>query len=256
MSDEAPPPENSVPGGPPPDEAVAAEEASAADETDAGWAAPGTPPRTPDVAPDPDATSEVPPPFPPPSPSPSPSGAWTSDPPPSTWTPPPTPPPTPPAATATGWTAPSQAPPRPKRRKLWPWMLGLVLIATIGSGAVGGTVFVTRMLPVVIDVDDFMSEVQLSSTSAAPDRHAAAAYNHLCAAVRNAFTLEDVKSSILASDEFTNISSYRVNPFPDVNGNTATIDVEITYNDGTTKAYSLDVVKENGDWQVCSNLFG
>lgn len=253
MSDEAPPPEDPVPGGPPPEEAVAAEEASAADETDAGWAAPGTPPRAPDVAPDPDATSEVPPPFPPPSPSSSPSGAWTPDPPPSTWTPPPSPP------AAAGWSAPTMAPAPPsgrKRRKLWPWMLGLVLIATIGSGAVGGTVFVTKMLPVVIDVDDFMSEVQLSSTSAAPDRHAAAAYNHRCAADRNAFTLEDFKSSILANDEFTNISSYSVHPFPDVNGNTATIDVEITYNDGTTKAYSLDVVKENGDWQVCSNLFG
>jgi hypothetical protein len=231
MSDEAPPPE----------------EASAADETDAGWAAPGTPPRTPDVTPTPAATSEVPPPFPPPSSSPSPSGAWTPDP----------PAPSPPAAA--GWSAPTMAPAPPsgrKRRKLWPWMLGLVLIATIGSGAVGGTVFVTKILPVVIDVDDFMSEVQLSSTSAAPDRHAAAAYNHLCAANRNAVTLEDFKSSILASDEFTNISSYSVHPFPDVNGNTATIDVEITYNDGTTKAYSLDVVKENGDWQVCSNLLG
>lgn len=206
MSDEAPPPE----------------EPSVTDETDAGWAAPGTPP--------------VPP------PSPSPSGAWT-------------PPASPPAAA--GWSAPTMAPAPPrgrKRRKLWPWMLGLVLIATIGSGAVGGTVFVTKMLPVVIDVDDFMSEVQLSSTSAAPDRHAAAAYNHLCAADRNG--LEDFKSSILASDEFTNISSYSVHPFPDVNGNTATIDVEITYNDGTTKAYSFDVVKENGDWQLCSNSRG
>jgi hypothetical protein len=182
------------------------------DPSQPGWAAPTQP--------------SPPQPSPPEPPAPPPPGA-------------PAPPTVQPAPPGWGVPPPPGRPDRPRRRRRWPLVLGLVLGSIVVLSIGGAVLFVTKVKPPIDATNEFLAAIEADEFDAA--------FDELCSVDQDEFTPDGLET--LFGLGF--LDDYSVNPFDvDLNGDRAKVsfDAEGT---GDTDYFEITLRKEDGDWRVC-----
>jgi len=204
-----------------PPEAPGGEEDETRDEGEAGWAAPGLPPREPSGGDEPTAPS-APPPVPPAPPAP--SDAWQA-----------------PAPGTTPPPAPGPVEPGRTPRRIWLFAL-IALVGVVAVAAIAGTViFIDRTVPPYDAADTFLTDLA--------DHHTEAARSQLCAADR-----EHAEAAVSeVTQHFFGGRTVFANPLGvDRDGDRATVEYSIDVR-GTdhSRTYDLPMREERGTWRPC-----
>ncbi|HSO95046.1 MAG TPA: hypothetical protein VLV81_03295 [Acidimicrobiia bacterium] len=130
--------------------------------------------------------------------------------------------------------------PRRKRGKGWLITLLVVLAAILTMAITGTVLFVTRTLPPYNAAHDFLDDVNHHRDTSAARR--------LCSTDSS-----QPDSAVLGiGSHFRNGKTFSVNPLGvDRSGSVATVDYTVSYQDGSTRTFTLPVVEENGSWKAC-----
>jgi hypothetical protein len=172
-----------------------------------------------------------------------------------------------PDADRPGWAAPTPPPPAPaqpaapagfpappafgepfgsrpagsstRRRRRWPWVLGVLLAAIVALGVTGTVLFVQKIKPPIDAANQFLGDLERRSFDAA--------FAQLCTRDREEFSVDDIGTLFAVGF----LDDYEVNPFDvDVDGDRARVsfDAEGT---GDNDYFELPLRKEAGEWRPC-----
>jgi hypothetical protein len=161
----------------------------------------------------------------------------------------------PPPAPSAPWTTPAPPPPpawtpRPpkrQRRRPWIWLLVGAVGAIVGLAVASGTVWVTKLTPVIDGANDYLRDLSRADYASAFDR--------LCPTEQIDASPEGLGSTVAGLD----LDEYEVTPFDvDRDGSRATVKVDLNPDNfgGTDKFLRLHLVEIDGDWRPCGGRYG
>jgi hypothetical protein len=164
-------------------------------------------------------------------------------------------PPPPPSAP---WTAPPPPPPswvprppRPRRRRVWIFLLVGAVAVIVGLAVASGTIWIQKIKPPIDAANDYMRDISRGDYEAA--------FNQLCAREKvdgSARSLERTVDELV----FFSVSDYEVTPFDvRIDGSRATVKVDLNPgNVGGTDADEVRIRLEeiDGTWRPCGGQFG
>ena len=163
-------------------------------------------------------------------PPPPPSAPWTAPPPPPSWAP---------------------RPPRPRRRRVWIYLLVGAVVVIVGLAVASGTIWIQKIKPPIDAANDYMRDISRGNYQAA--------FNQLCAQEKvdgSARSLERTVDELV----FFSVSDYEVTPFDvRIDGSRATVKVDLNPdNVGGTDADEVRIRLEeiDGTWRPCGGQFG
>jgi hypothetical protein len=155
--------------------------------------------------------------------------------------------------TGTEWTDNTVARPGspgavPKRRRVWPWLLGAAGVAIVLAG-VAAAIFVPRV------IDNLKAPVDAANVylRAQRDNDLRAAYAQLCTEARSAMTYEQYVQRIAAEEQQGgHLERFNADRTSSEFGhsNEAIVDVKVATTRGTDSVQAR-MVKENGEWRWC-----
>jgi hypothetical protein len=157
------------------------------------------------------------------------------------WTAPPSPPPT-------SWTP---RPPRPKRRRVWIYLLVGAVVVIVGLAVASGTIWIQKVKPPIDAANDYLGDISRGDYESA--------FDQLCAAEKvdgSPRSLTDTVDRLVVFG----LDDYEVSPFEvHIDGSRATVEADL--NAGSFGRTESDVVrirlqKIDGDWRPCGGQFG
>jgi hypothetical protein len=162
-------------------------------------------------------------------PPPPPSAPWTAPPPPS-WTP---------------------RPQKPRRRRVWIYLLVGAVVLIVGLAVASGTIWIQKIKPPIDAANDFLRDISQGDYEAA--------FDQLCAQEKvdgSASSLADTVDRLVVFG----LDDYEVSPF-DVHIDGSEASVEADLNAGSFGRTDADVVriqleKIDGTWRPCGGRFG
>jgi hypothetical protein len=160
---------------------------------------------------------------------PPPSAPWTAPPPPPSWVP---------------------RPPRPKRRRVWIYLLVGAVVAIVGLAVASGTIWIQKIKPPIDAANDYLRDISRGDYQAA--------FGQLCAAEKvdgSARSIEDTVDKIV----FFGVNDYEVSPFDvHIDGNRATVKADLSpgIGGGDSGIVRIRLQKIGGTWHPCGGQFG
>ncbi|HMF04704.1 MAG TPA: hypothetical protein VKH17_07815 [Acidimicrobiia bacterium] len=154
------------------------------------------------------------------------------------------------------WTAPPPAPPswvprppKPRRRRVWIYLLVGAVVTILGLAVASGTIWIQKVKPPIDSANDYLRDIHRG--------HYAAAFAQLCAR-------EQVDGSPRALAQtvdrlvFFGVGNYEVSPFDvHIDGNRATVKADLNSGDfSSTDTVRIRLEKLDGDWRPCGGQFG
>ena len=127
----------------------------------------------------------------------------------------------------------------PRRRRRWPWVLGIMLGSIVVLSIGGGVLFVTKVKPPIDATNEFLAAIENGNFDTA--------FDSLCEADQDEFSPDSLES--LFGLGF--LDDYNVNPFDvDITGDRAKVSFDAR-GTGDNDYFEITLRKEDGDWRVC-----
>jgi hypothetical protein len=163
-------------------------------------------------------------------------------------------PPPPPSAPWTAPPPPPQAwvprPPRPRRRRLWIYLLVGAVVVIVGLAVASGTIWIQKVKPPIDAANDYLRDISRGDYEAA--------FDQLCAQEKvdgSARSLADTVDRLV----IFGVDDYEVTPFEvHIDGDRATVEADLSPGVGGTSADIVDIRLEkiDGEWRPCGGRFG
>jgi opacity protein-like surface antigen len=162
-------------------------------------------------------------------PPPPPSAPWTAPPPPPSWVP---------------------RPPRPKRRRVWIYLLVGAVVAIVGLAVASGTIWIQKVKPPIDAANDYLRDISRGNYQAA--------FDQLCAQEKVDGSPRSLAQTVDAL--VFSLSDYEVTPFDvRIDGSRATVKADLNPdNVGGTESDNVHIrlQKLDGKWRPCGGRFG
>lgn len=155
------------------------------------------------------------------------------------------------------WAAPAPPPaawmpprrPRPRRRRVWIYLLVGAVVLIIGLALASGTIWVQKVKPPIDAANAYLRDIS--------HRNYAAAFRQMCPRERvdgSPRSLADTVDRLAAFG----VRDYEISPFDvHIDGTRATVKADLhasNFNDADTVRIQLE--KIDGDWRPCGGQFG
>ena len=156
------------------------------------------------------------------------------------------------------WTAPpppplpwAPRPPRPRRRRVWIYLLVGAVVVIAGLAVASGTIWIQKVKPPIDAANDYLRDISRGNYEAA--------FDQLCASEKVDGSPRSLARTVDRLVIF-GVSDYEVSPFDvHIDGDRARVKADLNAsNSGSTDADTVRIRLEriNGDWRPCGGRFG